>query len=152
MEYNYRKTRARHRTGYRNRRINRKKELIIKVSGTILTFVLVTGAVVSYFGKKQEDILVQAGDSMVKQVNEEMEITIPEGTTKEETLYSTFRCGKQSNYSWEKYRCENLSRFHDQSLIINCGSREYYRFITDFYHDGRYYRPSGEGRSFEGRF
>ncbi len=85
MEYNYRKTRARHRTGYRNRRINRKKELIIKVSGTILTFVLVTGAVVSYFGKKQEDILVQAGDSMVKQVNEEMEITIPEGTTKEET-------------------------------------------------------------------
>ncbi len=85
MEYNYRKTRMGRRTGYRNRRISRKKELVIKVSGTILTFALITGAVVYYFGKEQQDVLVQAGDSIANKIQNEKNIIVQEAETDKNT-------------------------------------------------------------------
>lgn len=85
MEYNYKKKRKGHRIGYKNRKINRKKELIIKVSGTILTFALITGAAVYYFGGEQEDVLVQAGDSIADKIQNETKIVAHKGETEKNT-------------------------------------------------------------------
>jgi len=79
MEYNYRKSGPGRRVGYRNRRIDRKTELFIKVGGTVLAFTLVIGAAIYYFGKKQEDTLVHAEDSIAEEIHGEMEIPVHEG-------------------------------------------------------------------------
>lgn len=67
----------RRRSGYKNRRIDRKKELLIKISGTVLTFALVTSVAGYYIGKEKSKSLVHAEDSLPEQIHGEMEINIP---------------------------------------------------------------------------
>lgn len=100
MEYNYRKTHMERRKRYRNRRISRKKELCIKVSGTILTFALITGAVVYYFGREQEDILVQAGDSITNEIQKETQIVVHEGEAEKNTEQTEQETPKETKFEY----------------------------------------------------
>lgn len=100
MEYNYGKRSAGRRVGYRNRRINRKKELIIKVSGAVLTFALVTGAVIYYFGGEKKEALVRAEDSLAGDIYEEMEVSVHEDITQEETEQTEEEPQKEKKFEY----------------------------------------------------
>lgn len=75
-----------YRRRYRYRRVSRKKELLLRISGAVIAVAVLTGTAIFSFGKENSDNTVHADDSLTPELYAEMEVSTEEEMTTEELV------------------------------------------------------------------